>query len=229
MTKNLDAIQSRHSIENKPSYEELEEKYEKLAETVGNLQEFIEKLQSDNKSSDILRDRHLSDRMDIRSDARIKVISLCPNTLCLTAKKDQRPYVFKSFGEVKRIRYEDLAYIIENHRSFLEDGVFMILDADVIKMHALDEFYGNILTKENFETILSENFSDAIKLVENANSRQQRYVAEMLARKLIKGEKTSLDFIDKVSRITGFNIKELADNSLAMQEAYKAAEKNKRL
>ena len=170
-----------------------------------------------------LRDRNLSDRMDLRSDARIKVISLCPHTLCLTGKKGERAFTFKKFGEVKRIRYEDLSYVIENHRAFLEDGVFMILDADVIRMHALDEFYGNILTKDNFDKILSGNFSDAVKLVENANSRQQHYIAEMFVRKIIDGEKISLDFIDKIARITGEDIKEIADTSIHNRKVYKKA------
>jgi hypothetical protein len=215
-------LPSRHNVSEKLSYKELEKKQETLEQTVEELKNFIEKLMSEkSESGSIVRERYLDDRMDIRPESRIKVISLCPNVLCLTAKQGQRPYTFRKFGEVKRIRYEDLAYIIENHRSFLEDGVFMILDSEVVTMHALDEFYGKILTKENFDTILSENFSDAVKLVENANKRQQRYVAEMIAKKIIEGENISLDFIDKVSRLTGYNIKEIADNSIALKEVYK--------
>jgi len=228
-------LPSRHDVQSQPTYEELqsnqsylEEKIEKLTSIVENLSSRLsdENTQEEN-NEDILRERYIDEKMDIHPEARIKVISLCPNRLCLTAKQGQRPYIFRNFGEVKRIRYEDLGYIIENHPEFLEDGVFMILDSEVIKMYGLDEFYGDVLTKENFEKILSGNFSDAIKLVENANKRQQRYVVDMLARKIIDGEGLSLDFIDRVSRITGFDVQKIADNSIALRKAYKQSdEKN---
>ena len=200
------------------SYNELEQKYKEL-------QDKLDLLLKQNENDDgKFRDRGLDERMDIRSDAKIKVISLCANTLCLTGKRKDRPFIFRKFGDVKRIRYEELSDIIENHRTFLEDGEFMILDSEVIKFHDLEGAYDKIIDKETIEKVLSGNFSDAIKIVENANDRQKKTIAAMLVRKIINNEEVSLDFVDKVSRLVGFDINEKAQNSVEILKAYREPE-----
>jgi hypothetical protein len=210
---------------------EEEQKIEELEQKIENLQNVIENLSKERESqtNTKIRDRHIDDRFDIRSDARIGVMSLCPHKLILTPKKGANPYVFDNFGDFKKIRYEDVSQIIERHRSFLEDGVFVILDKEVIKFHALEDTYDKILTKENFDRILSGNFSDAVKLVENANERQKRYIADMFVRRLIDGDDVDLNYIDQISRIVNVNIKQRADDSQQTLETYKKTANNNKI
>lgn len=204
-------------------HREEEQKIEELEEKIEDLQNLIKNLAEEKEySAGIkMRDRHVDDRFDIRSDARIGVMSLCPHKLVLTPTKGANPYIFDNFGDYKKIRYEDVSQIIERHRSFLEDGVFVILDKEVIKFHALEDAYDKILTKENFDKILNGNFSDAVKLVENANERQKQYIADLFVRRIIDGDDVDLNYIDQISRVVDVDIKRRADDSKQILETYK--------
>ena len=150
-------------------------------------------------------------------------MSLCPYELNLTTQElgKGRKYTFSRFKEVKQIRYEDLSDIIENHRSFLEDGLFVILDRDVVEAHGLEEAYEGILTDKNFDQILSENYSDAAKLLENANNRQKKIVADIFTQKIVNDEKVNLNFVDQISRSVGYDIIDRANEAKKTLEDYK--------
>lgn len=202
---------------------EEDDEVEGLKQEIENLKNLVENIakQKDTPAGTKMRERHVNDRFDIRSDARIGVMSLCPHKLVLTPSKGANPYVFDNFGDFKKIRYEDVSQIIERHRSFLDDGVFVIVDEEVIKFHALEDTYDKILTKENFDKILEGNFSDAVKLVENANERQKGYIADMFIRRMIDGEDVDLNYIDRISRVLDVDIKSRADNSIQTLKIYK--------
>lgn len=173
------------------------------------------------KFSENLRGGDVDDYIDIRPDVSIKVISVCPHKLCLTGEDVKHPYIFKKWGEVKRIPYRDVRRIIDNHRNFLEEGLFQIIDQNVIKFHALEDIYQKILDIDTMERIEDEDFSDAVKLLENATKGQQEVLVERVIQKLVNYEKTfSLDYLDKISHIVGYNIKERADNSIANKKIY---------
>lgn len=185
----------------KRSSEELEE--------VGDLKQEIEYLQ--NRLNELLNQEA---RDDIRPDDYIKVISLCPYTLNLATEMygRGRVYTFKKFGEVKRIRYQDLVDIIELHRNFLEDGFYAILDESVIRRHGLEDQYTQVLTYENMEKILEGNESDAVNFFKNASKKQQEHIALMYVEKINNGEEVDRNFLDRLSRVIGYSIDEKARN-----------------
>ena len=168
----------------------------------------------------------------------IKVISLNPNELNLTTERKGRGaiYVFEEFGDVINIPYGDLTSIIRNHRKFLKDGRFAILDSRVIRRHGLDESYSKLLTKENFEAILTGslsntsngNQSDAVKLFENANEIQKENVVRMFVDEIIKNKNKNIDlnFIDRISRIYGENIAQRAEK---VKERWKTEDKSNKV
>jgi hypothetical protein len=206
-----------------------ESEIDQLKELIENLQGEIDNIKSSNEDeSEKTRGKYLDNRLDIRPDARIKVLSLCPYELNLSTERNGRGriYSFREYGEVKNIRYNDLADIIEIHRNFLEDGFFVILDNDIIDMHGLEEAYGKILTEENIDGILNDNYSDAIKLFETANKRQQENIAAMFVKKIMDNESVNLNFVDQISRVVGYNIKEKAEESLKTLETYKQSSKS---
>jgi hypothetical protein len=159
-----------------------------------------------------------SNKIKISSDDYIKVISLAPMYLTLTTQKKGGgiPFNFEKFGEVKRILYHDLVNIMENHRNFLEQGYFYILNRDVIRKHGLDEFYSKILTKEKIEKILAGNLSDAVNMFKTANKSQQELIAMMIVDDLVKGKDIDLNFVDRISRIVGFNLHNSAEEMIEL-------------
>ena len=84
--------------------------------------------------------------IDIRPDKYIQVMSLCPHPLNLSRNRG-KPIRFSRFGESKRIIYSDLVDIIDNHPTFTEEGLYYIMNADVIHRHGLEDFYIDILKR----------------------------------------------------------------------------------
>jgi hypothetical protein len=151
----------------------------------------------------------------INGDDYIKVISLCPYTLNLSTQSKGRGklYTFTKFGEVKRIVYRDLIDIIENHSNFLNDGLFLIMNRDVIRRHGLDDLYSKLLTKEKIEEILQGNQSDAVNMFRSANPRQQEMICNMIISDMVDGKEMDLNFIDRLSRVVGYNIIEKVEDA----------------
>jgi hypothetical protein len=152
-----------------------------------------------------------SSEIEIRPDAYIKVMSLCPVTLNLTTlgRGQGKIFTFTKFGEVKRILYADLVSIMEAHYNFLEQGFFVILKREVVRRHGLDDIYAKILTKDKIDAVLAgNNQSDSVHLFESANSNQREFIVNLLADKYVAGEKLDLNLLDRMSRVVGYNIQE---------------------
>jgi len=159
----------------------------------------------------------------INGDDYIKVISLCPYTLNLSTQSKGRGklYTFTKFGEVKRIIYRDLIDIIENHANFMNDGLFLIMNRDVIRRHGLDDLYSKLLTKEKIEQILEGNQSDAVNMFRSTNPKQQEMICNMIISEMIDGREMDLNFIDRLSRIMGYNIIEKVGDAKKLREILK--------
>lgn len=199
-----------------------------LKEMIDELKKNIDELK-EQKTNEIKRPKkEISEENDfikINPDDYIKVMSLCPYTLNLSTEPRGRgkTFSFQRFGQVKRILYSDLVFIMENHQNFLNDGYFVILNANIIRRHGLDEIYEHILTKENIEKILEGNQSDAVSLFKNANEQQQKLIVDLFIQKILDGEQVDYNFLDRLSRIAGFSIVEKAETVKKQQEVLKAS------
>jgi hypothetical protein len=181
----------------------------------------IEKL----SNSSYQRDNEISDDNDggkihISSDEYIKVMSLCPNVLNLSTqgRGKGKIFTFTKLYEVKRILYRDLVDIMENHTNFLNDGLFIILNPDVIKHHGLDDVYEKILTKEKIEDVLKGNSTDAVNLFKSANSNQQEIIAKTMIEEMVAGKEMDLNFVDRISRAIGYSLVERVDEIKKMRD-----------
>lgn len=150
----------------------------------------------------------------VSGDDYIKVMSLCPHELNLTTQSKGRGklFTFRKMFEVKRILYRDLADIMENHSAFLEQGLFLILDSDVVRKHGLDETYEKLLDKKKIEQVLQGNQTDAVNMFKIANPKQQKSICELIINDIVTGEPVDLNFVDRISRIVGYNLQESAEN-----------------
>jgi hypothetical protein len=156
----------------------------------------------------------------------IKIMSLLPYKLNLaTREKGQgKIYKFEKFGQIKKIIYSDLVDILEVNRGFLEAGYFIILSPKVVRLNGLDEIHNKILTKEKIEQILAGT-DEGLALYSSANERQQKVIVELFVDKLI-ADPSSLDLnmVDRLSRLSGVNITQKAEESRQLQTPVKEEE-----
>jgi hypothetical protein len=156
----------------------------------------------------------------------IKIMSLLPYKLNLaTREKGQgKIYKFEKIFQIKKIIYSDLVDILEVNREFLEAGYFIILSPKVVRLNGLDEIHNKILTKEKIEQILNGT-DEGLALYSSANERQQKVIIELFVDKLI-ADPLSLDLnmVDRLSRLSGVNITQKAEESRQLQAPVKEDE-----
>ena len=161
----------------------------------------------------------MDDGIKIAPDEYISVMSLIPYHLNLSTREmgGGKTYKFEKFGQIKRIIYSDLVDIFETHPSFLEAGYFYILSPKVIRHHGFDDAYKNILTKEKIEQILvgeNKNIDACVALYQTANKLQQEIIVGIMTDKLVENlDSLDLNFLDKISRLSGVNIAEKAKDT----------------
>lgn len=160
-------------------------------------------------------------KIKIDQDSYIKVVSLTPFMLNLTTEGKGRGkrFVFRSFGETKRILYSDLVKILENHHNFVEEFYFYIMDKRVIRRHGLDSLYETALTKEKIEAIITGNSNDAVSLFKSCNEHQQSVIVDLLIEKIQNNpESVDLNMVDKISRASGIKIQERAEERKSLMQ-----------
>lgn len=165
--------------------------------------------EKDNGSIEVEQPVIVNKNEDVRLDDYVEVMSLCPMPLNLSTQGNGRGKLFKfnKFGDKKSILYRDLADIIENHRSFVEGGVFYIMNPTVVRKNGLDYIYENILTKEKIQDILVKGNREAISLFETATEKQKELIIEMILQKLSEDiESLDLNIVDKISKISKVDI-----------------------
>ena len=163
---------------------------------------------------------------DIRPDAYIRIMSLCPMILNLSTEQNGGGKVirFKAFGEVKTVLYSNLVDIIDAHPNFVEGGLFYILNKSVVRKHGLDEIYKNLLTKNQMEAIVFGDSDAAVELYKNANDTQREHINTMLIAKVRDGDGgVDLNFINRISQIGKVDI--LAQANMAKQYMEESAGK----
>ena len=152
---------------------------------------------------------------NIALDELITVVSLIDYTLNLmrNANSGRAKYVFKSFGESKRILYQDILGIIEEYRHFMESGLFIIADDRVINRHGLQEITKNVLTKEKIDQILAGS-KEALSIYKSCGSEQKKIIIGMVTRKLVADpDSIDMNVVYELTRESGIKIQENADDA----------------
>lgn len=164
-----------------------------LMKQIQELQKQLELMKEQQKNQPVIVEQ--KQEKDIRIDGReyIKVMSLSniPLNLSTEPRGGGRLFQFAKFGEVIRIMYDDLVKIIYNHRNFLQQGRFYIMNPDIVRLHGYEDDYLNILTKEKIEAVLN-NGKNALDFYKSANDTQKNIIHEILIRK-VRDDLTSVD------------------------------------
>lgn len=155
----------------------------------------------------------------ISPDEYIKIMSIIPHHLNISTRErgQGKTFKFDHFGQVKRILYSDLVDILEVQPKFVEWGYFYILSPKVIRHHGLDDIYSKILTKEKIEEVLSgegKNVDTCMSLYNSANDGQKEIIISLMIDKLVENPNSlDLNFVDRISRLSGINIAEKAKDT----------------
>jgi len=154
--------------------------------------------------------------INIRPDKYIRVVSLCPHILNLTTSKhgrNKRIYRFTHLGQEKRIMYQHLVDIIETHPTFTDNGLFYIMNKDVVRRHGLDDAYEKILTHREIGQIIDDDTDIALGIFTNGNERQQGYIAEIIENKMVNDEVVDMNLVYYVGQATGIDILAKVENT----------------
>lgn len=214
---------SADKIDTKTQREEIDELREELSQLKGLLKQSTEEALNPRQEVQTIPSEQ---EVVLRADDYINIMSLVPYHLNLATAPFGQGVVkrFIKFGETKRILYSELTSILENHRNFIEEGLFYILDSRVVRQHGLDDIYSRILTKERIEEILEAGEDVSVELFAQTSRKQQEIIVQMLIEKIARGEYVNLNVIDKISRIYQTNIVEAAEERKAFFEQQKSAE-----
>jgi len=187
-------------------------------------QAMLDKLEALERENEQLRNSIVGDDEMIRLDSYVEIMSLIPWKLNLSTEKNGRgrTFSFSSFGETKRILYNDLASVFENYRTFMEQGYFYILNPKVIRKHGLDDVYSKILNKEMIEKVLACDPNVAVKLYTSATNAQKATIESMLVKKLKdEPDNVDLNIISQISKIADKDLIKLADEAKQLEAAPK--------
>lgn len=169
------------------------------------LQEEIEKLKEQLSQTSARAEQEYED-VDIPLTRYIRVMSLCPNRLNLATASKKGRYSFDEFGDMQRIMYKDVVEVIEENRSFLEGGLFYIMDKDVIRAHGLNDVYDTILRKETIEALLDGRLKNGVELFLSTTQKQREEIARMLIAKLLSGASIDMNFVRDIETKSGIKI-----------------------
>lgn len=189
----------------------------------------IEELEAELKRLKTVRDGDMTESVSdekIPLDDLIPVISLInyPLNLSTLGNGQGKTVRFESFSQRKQILYVDLLSIMEFYRSFMENGLFYILDKRVIRSHGLQEMYSKILTKEKIESILAGS-KEAVELYQTCNPEQQKIIIGMLV-EILRDNPDSVDLnvVDQLGRQAGVDIKKKAEDARELMTPLKEEE-----
>lgn len=158
----------------------------------------------------------------IEPNEYINVMSLIDNTLNVSTQGHGQGEIYKfvEYGEIQPIIYSDLSRIISNQKTFLEKGLFVILDERVNKRHQLTKF-SELVSKEMLDSIISLEPRNVDELFKNLSDEQKDNVVEMIVRNIFKTGDEDLDYgkLRKMSKNYKRDIIELIDDSLEMEKS----------
>lgn len=153
-----------------------------------------------------------------RPDSVIRVQSLTKGELCLNAN-GRTIIKFDKYGDIKPVLYSELMTIVNNNRSFAEDGSFFILDDCAIYYLGLGDFYNKILSYDKIASLESYDDETLRQILPKIPDSQKDVIALIYSGKIFNDEQVDRNKIDVIGRACGIDIigkaremQEIADN-----------------
>jgi RecJ-like exonuclease len=133
----------------------------------------------------------------------VRVTSLVRGKLNVSTERFGRGTIFhfSAFGQTKNINYQTLENIVNNNRSFAEKGYFFIHNSKAVKDLMLEEYYKNILSREDMVEIIENKGSDIVELFKTSNDSQRQQIVELLVEHVAKGGNIDFNKLNIMSSI----------------------------
>lgn len=140
-----------------------------------------------------------------RPDSMIRLQSLTKGELCLNVNGNVA-INFEKYGDIKPVLYSELVNIVNNNRSFAENGTFYIMDDSAVFYLGLARFYDHIMSWEDIENI--ETFSDDMlrQMLPKISDFQKDVLSLVLATKIFNNESVDMNKVDVISKVCNIDI-----------------------
>lgn len=140
-----------------------------------------------------------------RPDSMIRLQSLTKGELCLNVRGNVA-INFEKYGDIKPVLYSELVNIVNNNRSFAENGTFYIMDDSAVFYLGLARFYDHIMSWEDIENI--ETFSDDTlrQMLPKISDFQKDVLSLVLATKIFNNELVDMNKVDVISKVCNIDI-----------------------
>lgn len=140
-----------------------------------------------------------------RPDSMIRLQSLTKGELCLNVNGNVA-INFEKYGDIKPVLYSELVNIVNNNRSFAENGTFYIMDDSAVFYLGLARFYDHIMSWEDIENI--ETFSDDTlrQMLPKISDFQKDVLSLVLATKIFNNESVDMNKVDVISKVCNIDI-----------------------
>ena len=150
---------------------------------------------------------------DIRLDRVVKVMNLFRGILNLSRGRDKDELRFTEFGEIKRVQYSQLLEILDRNESFYKSGLFIILDAEVVKKLGYEDV--NFLNKEQIERTIDHTCKteDAFELYKSTTDRQKSIIVDALISNIRDGNDVNQNLVRMIERESKIKITEKAEEA----------------
>lgn len=149
-----------------------------------------------------------------RPDAMIQIQSLTKGELCLNVNGNVA-ISFEKYGDIKPVLYSELVNIVNNNRSFAEDGSFYILDDGAVYHLGLGRYYDNIMSFDQIDGIEAYGDDELRDMLSRIPASQKVVISQLLAGKIYHQEYVDMNKVDIISKILDIDI---VGKSREMQE-----------
>lgn len=203
---------SKNEANNVVANENIDEKdilIKQLMEKVESLSKMV--LENQNNSDD----KKVSVQVDNQTDytepnpnKQIRIVSMCYGTLNLSTEPFGRGKLvtFNKYGESKTVLYSALIDIVNNNRSFAEEGKFYILDKDAVYYLGLSDYYNNIFNKDIIDNILNYSPSEITDFLNNMVESQKEVLVRNIIDKIYNNKSVDLNKCDLISKLCNIDI-----------------------
>lgn len=146
------------------------------------------------------------------SGKKIKCINMMNNPLNVSTEEfgQGRVYSFDKYGDIRLIKFDDLADIVANYPNTIEKGLMLIANKEAVAELGLEEDYGDIVTKDAMDELVYLRRESDVDLFICMSQELQKSTATRIAELLNANEAMDFNYLRKIKDVTGFDIEDIA-------------------
>jgi hypothetical protein len=194
---------------------------EKLRKELDDLKVLVAQLVAANKDKDNSQSEVKSTKNDFYKDIEeelnisphrmVKIVSMVIGGLNLRGSNNVIVHL-PEFGSSRRIPFEELRAIYNNHPDLTRSGAFFIVDPLAVKALYLEDDYENLLNQEMMENIIDLPTNEITRTLNNLPKLQRDTVLQRIVRGIASGEErySDLNKIKVFSDIAGVDLVTIA-------------------